>query len=288
MDYAERQKPPPGGLYLDHVSHFVADLDGAARLLAALGFSLAPVSVQMHRDGHGEATAAGAMNRCAMLEEGYLEFLMPSEDTPLSREMREAMGRHSGVHLAALGTPVPEEERLRLESRGFAPLNPIALQREVDVYGERELARFTVVRVAANRMPEGRIQYVEQLTPQHLWQERYVAHDNGVTGLAALFVVADDPVEAGARWARFLGGLPRPDSGFVRLEFSRGAVLIGNSGAVEERLGTAPPAPALAGYALKCRHPGQFADRCRKAGLSVNPHGGVSLPPALGGAWLLT
>ena len=42
MDAAELQKPPPGELFLDHVSHFVADLEAAAELLEQLGFKVAP------------------------------------------------------------------------------------------------------------------------------------------------------------------------------------------------------------------------------------------------------
>ena len=36
MDAAELQKPPPGELFLDHVSHFVRDLDAAAEFLEQL------------------------------------------------------------------------------------------------------------------------------------------------------------------------------------------------------------------------------------------------------------
>jgi hypothetical protein len=52
-------------------------------------------------------------------------------------------------------------------------------------------------------------------------------------------------------------------------------------------LGAAPRSPGIAGYALACRDPRAFAARCRAAGLRVNRHLGVVLPPALGGAWRL-
>ena len=77
MNIAERQKPPPGELYLDHVSHFVPDLEAAARVLERLGFAVTPVSIQQTREG-----PVGASNRCVMLEEGYLELLTPTHDTP--------------------------------------------------------------------------------------------------------------------------------------------------------------------------------------------------------------
>lgn len=83
MPIADRQRPPPGELYLDHVSHFVPDLGQAGELLEALGFAVTPLSAQVTQDG-----AAGTSNRCVMLAEGYLEFLTPTMDTPNAARMR--------------------------------------------------------------------------------------------------------------------------------------------------------------------------------------------------------
>jgi hypothetical protein len=52
-------------------------------------------------------------------------------------------------------------------------------------------------------------------------------------------------------------------------------------------LGAAPRSPGIAGYALTCKDPKAVAARCRAAGLKVNRHRAVVLPPALGGAWHL-
>src|SRR5437762_5462213 len=76
MDVADRQKPEPGELFVDHVSHFVADLDAAGRAMEALGMKVTPVSVQTTAEG-----PVGASNRCVMLEEGYIELLSPTHDT---------------------------------------------------------------------------------------------------------------------------------------------------------------------------------------------------------------
>ena len=81
------QTAEPGTLVLDHVAHFVPDLDAAARALEAeglegarggveaLGFAVTPYSEQSTQDG-----PAGTANRCVMLGEGYLEFLSPIAD----------------------------------------------------------------------------------------------------------------------------------------------------------------------------------------------------------------
>jgi hypothetical protein len=279
MKIADRQRPPPGQLYLDHVAHFVPDLGAAGALLEKLGFVVTPVSV--HATQYGPA---GTSNRCVMLTQGYVEILAPTASTPDARRLKQAMSRYRGVHLVCFGTPTAGEEHFRLQAHGFAPPPLVRLERRV----ERGMkARFGVVRAAAGRMPEGRIQYVEHLAPGAIWRPAHLRHRNGVLGLAAAYVVASNPVRAAARWARFTAGLPRRDGSFVSLETDRGKVLIGTRAQVKALLGAAPPAPGIAGYALACRDPRAFAKRCRAAGLKVNRNLAVVLPPALGGAWRL-
>ena len=194
------------------------------------------------------------------------------------------MRRYRGVHLACFGTPAAEEEHARLQAHGFAPQPVVRLERKVE---GGMTVRFSVVRAAAGKMPEGRVQYVQHLVPDAIWRPAHLKHRNGVLGLAAAYVVAANPVRAAARWARFMGGIPRRDGKFVSLETDRGKVLIGTRAQVKALLGAAPPSPGIAGYALACKDPRAFAQRCRKAGLTVNRHLAVVLPPALGGAWRL-
>src|SRR5438105_6778991 len=175
MPIADRQRPAPGELFLDHVSHFVPDLHAAARVCEALGLRVTPTSIQRTPEG-----LVGASNRCLMLAEGYIELLSPTHDTAAAKRMRKLMARYQGVHLACFGTPDAEGERARLEAHDFAPQPMVELEREVD--GGK--ARFRVVRAEAAKMPEGRIQFVEQLTPELLWRESEV----NALSLRAVFV----------------------------------------------------------------------------------------------------
>jgi len=271
--------PPPGELWLDHVSHFVPDLDAAACALRSLGFAVTAESAQVTQEG-----PAGTSNVCAMLEEGYLEFLTPTADTPNAARLRATMQRYPGVHLCCFGTPDAESEHRRLAAHGFAPPPVVSLQRATP----SGTARFNVVRAAPEQMPEGRVQFVEHRTPDVLWRPQSLNRD---TKLACAFVVAEEPVPAAARWAGFAALLPRPVGSYVHLPASRGHVLLGTRAQWRDLLGAAPAAPALAGYALECRDPAGLVSRCERAGLALrrirdNLHS-VVLPEALGGAWLI-
>ena len=87
------QKPAPGDLVLDHVAHFVPDLQAAAQALEKLGLVVTPESA--HRTQHGPA---GTSNRCLMLEQGYVEILAPNKetatDTPNAQRVRDRASRH--------------------------------------------------------------------------------------------------------------------------------------------------------------------------------------------------
>jgi len=282
MSIATAQLPPPGSLVVDHVSHFVPELGAAARALEALGFAVTPASAQQTQDG-----PAGTSNVCVMLEQGYLEFLAPTMDTPNARRLRATMQRYRGVHLCCFGTPDADGEHRRLADHGFSPQPVVKLQRET---AEKQVVRFNVVRAAPEKMPEGRIQFVQHLAPEAIWRPQYLGHTNNVVKLACVFVVAQQPAAAAARWARFAALLPRPAGDFVHLQAARGHVLIGARENWTALLGDAPGAPSIAGYALECRDPAILLSRCGLLGLAIKKLRehlySVSLPEALGGSWI--
>jgi len=272
------QRPSPGDLCVDHLAHFVPDLDAAARLLDELGLASTPVS---HHRISGKPS--GTSNRCVMLERGYLEILCPTLDTPHAQRVRGLMARYDGVHLACFGTPDAAFEHQRLAAHGFEPEPMVDLSRTLE---NGEQLRFRVVYVAPGKMPEGRVQYCEHLTPEHLWKDEYV----NPLSLEEIYVVADDPAETAARWAEFAGLLPRPEDGMVALETARGKILVGTRAVLSAFLGDVPPAPGIAGYRLGCGSAGHMAERCAMAGAKVKEDGRlykVALPAALGGSWLL-
>jgi hypothetical protein len=257
------QRPSPGDLCLDHVAHFVPDLDAAAHDLEKLGFVVTPESA--HRTQHGPA---GTSNRCLMLEAGYVEILAPTMDTPnaAAGASDEALRRRAS---AAASARPSRRRSIRGSPRMASSPSRFNLARNLQ---DGTPVRFNVVYVPPAKMPEGRIQYCEHLTQAEMWRESWV---NRGLRLDAAFVVAEDPAEVAARWARYTGVLPRRDGDFVELPLARGKVIIGSRAALVRLLGEAPPAPALAGYALST---GKRGEKRRV----------VKLPPSLGGVWVIS
>jgi hypothetical protein len=287
---AAAQVPAPGALTLDHVAHFVPDMAAASAALERLGFALTPFSEQSHRlEPAGPLVPAGTGNRCVMLERGYLEFLTPFAQTPVAEQLRAAMARYVGVHLVALGTSAPDIDHQRLSSAGFAPLTPVALQRPIETEAGDETARFTVVRVPPGTMAEGRIQFCQHHTPEHLWQTRWLLQPNGARALSSVLLCVADPDEAARRYSRFTGLTAVPAGRALRIETARGALVFASPATLHDALGlTAPGLPWIAGYTIEVDDLTTTRAFFDASGVEARelPDGRVMavLPPALGGA----
>jgi len=283
------QVPSPGTLNVDHVAHFVPHIDSASAALEKLGFMLTPFSAQSHRpEPGGPLVPAGTGNRCVMLERGYLEFLTPTGDTPVANQLRTAIKRYTGVHLIAFGTAAPDADHARLAAAGFEPLAPVALQREISTEHGNATARFTVVRVPPQTMPEGRIQFCQHHTPALVWQQRWMHHLNRAAELAGVILRVADAQEAAQRFARYTGLLAQVTGSVWRIDTARGYLIFVDRDTLHRRLNVVPPSlPWIAGYVLRSSDIAATGDFLRKTGEPVHVLGNqrllVSLPPALGG-----
>ena len=263
---------------LDHVAHYVEDLAAAGALLEQLGF--APTAVSNHQiDGK----PAGTANRCLMLPEGYIEILAPTLATPQAARARELMKRYPGIHLVAFGTPDAKAEHARLAAHRFQPGPVVPLRRKIS---RNRLLKFNVAYAPPAKMPEGRIQYCEHLTPQYLWDTPSLAHKNGVRGLSSVYVAADDPAAVAARWAEYTGTLPSREQDLVSIRFSRGKIFFGTKETLLKTISYVPDAPGIAAIGMSFKDPQAFAKRCTAAGLEVRKNA-LTLPATLGGTWIL-
>src|SRR5213078_3853324 len=182
------QLPPPGAVFLDHVAHFVPEMDAAATALERCGFRLTPLTAQTNRVD-GQPVPAGTGNRCAMLRQGYVEILTavatPAGNTELARQLRERIADHVGLHLAAFSSADAAAEHRRLAAAGFATLPLVEMRRPV--------------------VAGGRVQFLTHHTESLVWRPGFLEHPNGAQALTGLWIAATDPAEPAARFARFIG-----------------------------------------------------------------------------------
>jgi hypothetical protein len=121
--------------------------------------------------------------------------------------------------------------------------------------GSEVQVAFTVIRPRFGSIPEGRLQVLTHLTPEHLWQERYIARDNAITGLCEAVLAVPDPEASAGRLTRFTGRGVRETDGGGTILLDRGRLTFSTPEAIARRYGglPLPPAPAMAAVGLVSR-----------------------------------
>jgi hypothetical protein len=280
--------PSGDDIYLDHIAHFVADAETASAALTRAGFAPSPVSYQRNDAPNGSSRPAGTANVTAMLRAGYIEVLFKTEDTPLARELDAAIGRYAGVHLIAFATADAHGAGGRLANAGFRMRPVVALRRPVGTEHGMAEAAFTVARVEAGEMPEGRIQFLTHHTPDLVWQPRWLDQPNGARELLDIVIAVADVEEAAFRFSRFLGRdtAATPLGRAIMLE--RGSVHLVDPAVVGSFVADPPAPPFIALYSIRVESLLRAHAWCE--GLPARLEGDmlvVPFPEALGrGAWI--
>lgn len=282
------QLPSGDDIFLDHVGHFVADPAAATDALTRAGFAPTDPSIQSNPDG----SLTGTGNVTAMLRRGYLEFLFKTADTPLGREFDASRSRHAGLHLMAFAVADAVKAHRGLQQSGFSVRPLVEMQRPVEMADGPAIAAFTVARVEAGAMPEGRVQLLTHRTERAVWQPRWLDHPNGAQGLLDILVVVADVAEAAERFARFTGRAAAANASGRRVGLDRGGIQLVAESAARDLI-SGLPLPALPfmmayGVAVVSLDATEAFLRGKQIPVSRQPHALiVRFPDALGiGAWV--
>jgi hypothetical protein len=198
-----------------------------------------------------------------MLGQGYIELQAIVDPALPANGLDQFLRRYAGLHNLTLAMDDESANLERLRRAGFDIPGVLHLERlddDSDPAGPR--ARFA--RLPLPDAPEGRIQLVRHLTPDAIWQERFMVHPNRAVALEAAILAVPDPAATAARLARLAGRpvTPDPDGGFV-LELARGAVRVLPPQALPVVLPgvTAPALPFMAGILVRTEDAAQEARR---------------------------
>ena len=231
----------PSALALDHVGICARELAPMVAQFEALGFSLSPIAQQSGRptpDAPVELYATG--NRCAFLQHGYIELLAILEPGRFDNGLGRFMARYEGLHILAMGMDDAEANLARMRKAGI-PIPGIAhLERPVDAPGGPR-AKFS--RLPYPDAPEGRLQLIQHLTPELIWNERWMDHPNQAVALTELVLVSAEPAVTSARLSKLTGLViaPRPKGGFVIRFPGRSGVAGPQAPAMETRVAILAP-----------------------------------------------
>ncbi len=291
----DSQLPLGEEIFLDHIGHFVPDVEAARQALTRAGFAPTPVSIQVNPDPDGGAPRlTGTGNVTAMFARGYVEVLFKTADTPLVAELETASARYRGIHLVAFAVADAAAAHRRLAGQGFRLRPLIKMQRPVDLDGRPDTAAFTLARLEPGEMPEGRVQILTHHTERAVWQPRWLSHPNGAFALMRLVMVVADIEEAARRYARFTGRTARPFAFGHSISLDRGRLELMTPDGFRQFLPeiAVPAIPFMGACEIRVAALATTRGILKSAGMEMRerPEGlVVRFPPEIGeGAWLFT
>lgn len=191
---------------LDHLVVTVADLDRAAEGWRRLGFTLSPRGLH--------SAHLGTANHTIMLDPDYLELLGVAAETEHNAATRDFLARRGeGVERAAFTTTDADAGVADLKARGLAASGPLDFGRPVSLPdGQMSEARFRTFFWPTDRRPgDLRLFACQHLTRGTVWIPDLMRHANTARRIAALEVLARDPVAAAAEMAALTAAVATPE-----------------------------------------------------------------------------
>lgn len=183
--------------HADHLDHLVInalfEMDAAEALFTSLGFQLTP------RGRH----SLGSINHLMMVSGCYLEIVgLPRDTDRLRQDVLDSPHGPSGF---VPGSDDIDATRRRLLDVGLHPEAVQDFSRPVVLGGVEQLARFRTVRAGDGEFAAGRVYWCQHLTPELVWRDEWLAHDNGFAAIDHLVVESTDAAASARRYGDATG-----------------------------------------------------------------------------------
>jgi hypothetical protein len=183
-------------------------MEAAALEWRQLGFTPTVLARHGTAGPDGVIRSTGTGNRCIMLGQGYLKLIAVVDPSRPSATIARFLARHAGIHILTFATPDAGAALHRLRRAGL-DTELIASSRAADPAApDGAQARFERLAITA-AVP--RLQLLRHLTPELVWQPRFLRHPNHAVALEAVIVVSDAPAEFAAMLSRVAGVAVAPD-----------------------------------------------------------------------------
>jgi hypothetical protein len=228
---------------LDHIVHIVGDLDAAGEFYRRAGFTVGA------RNRH----PWGTHNRIVQFPGVFIELLAVGEPeliTPAGPGSfsfggfaREFLARNEGLAMLVLEGRGAAADAKAFRSAGIGDFEVFDFERE----GKRPdgtpvKVAFSLAFAADAKAPDVGYFTCQQHYPQNFWNPAFQSHPNGVSGVAGIIIVAQDPAEHRHFVASFSGvdDVSSDATGIV-VRTPRGAIEVMTPSSYRMQTGTEPP-----------------------------------------------
>jgi catechol 2,3-dioxygenase-like lactoylglutathione lyase family enzyme len=256
---------------IDHIIVAVRDLEAARAGWQRLGFTLTP---------RGRHVGQGTANYCIMFPRDYLELLgFVERDEHAHRLETFLAGREGAMSVAFAPDRDAAAARAALAANGLHPGEPRALGRALELPEGDVTPRFSLLNLPSEETPALDCFVCGHLTPELVRRPEWLRHPNGVTGIAAVHLVAEDPAALAPAYRRLLGAeRVSPNGNGIAVDTGRNRLNFARPG----MSGTDIPPPAITALELRVESLAATGDYLRGVGIAYLdlPDGRLAVNPA--------
>ena len=181
---------------IDHVIVGVRDLDAAHRAFAHLGFVVSP------RGRHiGWATA----NYCIMFPKDYVELLGIVDAAGFTNNLDRFLETREGLISLAYASEDARAVAEALRGRGIAAEGPKDLKRDLELPEGTVQPAFKLTHLPAAVSPVAPSFVCQHLDRPMVWQDQWLAHENGARGVLSVTGVVAEPGDAAVAYGTLFG-----------------------------------------------------------------------------------
>jgi catechol 2,3-dioxygenase-like lactoylglutathione lyase family enzyme len=263
---------------IDHPVVAVRDMEEARERYARLGFTIPP---------RGSHIQWGTGNWCMMFPDDYLELRGIVDPARYTHNLDKFLTLREGLMGIAFA-PKSADETYRLASAaGLNPTPPRELTRNFEHPEGFTKPSFRLVFLDPDTTPELMASLAcEHLTPELIRRPDWLRHPNGVTGIASMTSVVDEPASVIENQGKLFGAdnIAREDGG-VTVRVSQAATVRFLSSAAAARQGEAISGvkpPYLSSITLRCESADRVAALLKANGVPFEavPDGSIRVGPA--------
>jgi catechol 2,3-dioxygenase-like lactoylglutathione lyase family enzyme len=279
---------------LDHIVHAVRDLDAAAEFYRRLGFTVGA------RNRH----PWGTHNHLVQLPGFFIEILTFAEPDKLGADgfsvnfgvrNRDFLKSHQGFSFLMLESVDAKADAQAFKTAGIAASPALSFTREGKrADGSSVTVGFSLAFARDAMSPDASFAISLQHNPELFWNTALQAHDNGVTAVAGVVLVAENPTDHHIFLSAFSGERSiHSSSAGVSAKTPRGEIQIIDPTAFRDRYGVVLEAQGqgmrLAALRLAVRDKAVLQAALRASGVESVEHGPNTIvgPQAAFGATLI-
>lgn len=255
------------GRAIDHLVLAVRDLDRAAGIWRGLGFTLTPRAMHEDRMGTSNRLAQfGGRNFVELLEVDRPDRLQPHDlvgNPPFygfGDHNRRFLARREGLSMLVFASDDARADLARFQAAGLSTAAPFDFERQAVLPdGSRVTVSFSLAFAWSDAMPDVGFFACQNRAQRYFWKPDYQRHENGATGIAAVYLVSPEPERDAGFVSRLFGGEVTAAHVGFRVACGPHAVLVLTPDAVAAIDPASPAAktetPLLAGLRLTAREP---------------------------------